>query len=270
MMFSFAVRMVRDKYKTSIAFLGGSIIFLEMYVALYPFLQKQSASFEAMIKSMPAEFFSAFNMDASSFSFSNMESYLSTEFMSFLWPILAIVLAVILANYLIINEIDNGTVEALGSLPVSRIRIFMERYFTGLFMLVAFSAISMLMTPILCEIHGIDYIFGNYLTATLGSILFIWAIYSLAILISTFLSEKEKSNMFVGGILMMMYVVSIVASLNSDLKWLKYFSFFNYFNGTDILAKAVMPDYSLLVFVGFSVIATVVAWRKFLARDLVV
>lgn len=268
MMFSFGVRMVRDKYKTFLAFLIGSLVFLEMYIALYPFLQKQSASFEVMIKSMPAEFFSAFNMDASSFSFSNMESYLSTEFMSFLWPILAIILAVIFANYLIINEIDKGTVEALASLPVSRTRIFMERYFTGLFMLVAFSVISMLMAPILCEIHGIDYVFNNYLIAMFGSTLFAGAIYSLAVLISTLASEKGKSNMVVGGILMLMYVISIVASLNSDLKWLKYFSFFNYFNGTDILAKAVLPDYALLVFVGFSILTTVFAWRQFKRRDL--
>lgn len=236
-MLSFATRMIRDKYKTFLAFLGGSVLFLEMYIALFPFIQKQSASFDVMLKSMPAEFFKAMNMDAATFSFANLESYLSTEFMSFLWPILAIILAIILANYLIINEIDKGTVETLSSLPVSRTRIFIERYLTGFMMIVVFSFFSMLLAPILAAIHSIDFNFGNYLMAGFGAFLFSWAIYSLAIGVSMLFKEKGKSNMIIGGILVLMYVLSVVASLKDNIQWLKYFSFFHYFNGADLMAK---------------------------------
>lgn len=269
-MFSFSLRMIRDKYVTFLAFIGGALVFLEMYVALYPFIQKQSASFDAMMKTMPPEFFKAFNMDAASFSFSSLESFLSTEFMSFLWPILAVILAVILANYLIINEIDKGTVETLCSLPVSRTRIFLERYFTGAIMLVVFSFACMLAAPLLSEIHGIDYVFGNYLTSAIGATLFAWATYSLAILLSTIFSEKGRSNMVVGGVVAVMYVLSVVASLKDSLTNLKYFSFFNYFNGSDLLAKNTFPDYAIVVFIGFSILASVIAWYRFKNRDLAV
>lgn len=269
-MFSFAIRMIRDKYKTFLAFIGGTLVFLEMYIALFPFIQKQSASFDAMIKSMPVEFFNALNMDSASFSFASLEPYLATEYMSFLWPILAIVLAVIMANYIIMNDIDRGTVETLSSLPANRTRIFLERYFTGFFMIVVFSVVSMLLAPLLASIHGINFVFNNYLVASFGSFLFCWAVYSMSVFTSMFFKEKGKSNMVIGGTLTFMYVLSIVSSLNSNLESLKYLSIFNYFNGTDLITRGVLPEYSLIVFVSLSVIMSVFALYRFKKRDLAV
>lgn len=68
-------------------------------------------------------------MDAASFSFSSLQSYLSTEYMSFLWPILAIIFTLAIANYIIVNEVDKGTSETLFSLPIKRTKLFLSRYF---------------------------------------------------------------------------------------------------------------------------------------------
>ncbi len=267
-MLAFFNRMIRDKYKAFIAYSVSTIALMEMYVALFPSIKQQSTQIDQMMRSFPPELFSAMNIDASSLSFSTLESYMSTEYMSFLWPILAIIFAISIAHYISINEVDRGTIETLASLPTSRIRIFVERYFAGLLLLAAFTAISLLGIIPLAGIHEINYVLANYLTAAGGSFLFAWAIYSLAILISVLFSEKGKASMVTGGIVTLMYVLSIIASLKDSLKNLQYFSFFHYFNGTDLLAKNTVPGYMVIALGGFAIIASIVALMIFRKRDL--
>lgn len=267
-MFAFATRMFRDKYKTFIAYSITAVAFLEMYIALFPAIRQQAGQVDQMIKSFPPELFKAMNMDPSTLSFSTLQSYLSTEYMSFLWPIMAIIFAISIANYISVNEIDKGTIENLISLPVKRIRVFMERYLTGLLMLAGFSAISLLGVIPLAKIHGVDYVFANYLTASVGSFLFVWAAYSLAILFSVIFSEKGRASMATGGMLILMYVLSIISSLQDNLRNIQYFSFFHYFSGSDLLTKNIYPEFAVLALGGFAVVATVIAAVIFNRRDL--
>lgn len=267
-MLAFARRMLRDQYKSFIIYSLSALAFLEMYVALFPTISQQASQFDQMLKTMPQELFKAMNMDPSTLSFSTMESYLSTEYMSFLWPILAIIYAISIANYISINEIDKGTVETLISLPASRTRIFVERYLTGLLMLAIFCAISLFGVVPLAEIHNADYVLGNYTTATIGSFLFIWAVYSLSVLFSVIFSEKGRASMTSSGVLILMYVLSIISGLKENLVNLQYVSFFHYFNGSDLLIKNVYPEYAVLVLGGFAVVVAISALFWFNRRDL--
>lgn len=267
-MFVFATRMLRDKWKSFVIYAIASIGFLEMYVALFPAISKQSGQFDQLLKTLPPELFKAMNMDPATLSFGNFQAYLSSEYMSFLWPILAIIFAVSLASYISVNEIDKGTIETLVSLPAKRSKIFFERYLAGLLMLAGFCAISLLGAIPLAKLHNTEFIFNNFLTAAIGSLLFIWAVYSLATLFSVLFSEKGKASMATGGVLILMYVVFIISTLKESLKDLQYISFFNYFSGSELLAKNIYPEYAVLALGGFAVVTTLAALFWFSRRDL--
>jgi len=267
-MFVFAIRMLRDKWKTFVIYVLASIAFLEMYIALFPAISKQAGQFSQLLKTMPPELFRAMNMDPSSLSFGNLQSYLSTEYMSFLWPILAIILAISLASYISVNEIDKGTIETLASLPARRSRIFIERYVAGLLVLAGFCVISIFGAIPLAIFHNTEFILANFLTASVGSFLFIWAVYSLAVLFSVIFSEKGKSTMATGGALILMYVINIISVLQSDLKNLQYVSLFHYYKGSELLAMNIYPEYAALALGVFAVVATLSALFWFNRRDL--
>lgn len=267
-MFAIAFRMIRDKYKALIIYCVASLGFLEMYIALFPTVKEQAATFEQIMKTMPPELFKVMNMDASTFSFNTMESYLSTEYMSFLWPILAIILAISLASYIAIREIDKGTIEILCSLPVSRTKIFFSRYLTGAKLLAIFSLVSLVGAVPFAILHSADYVFMNYITAAIGAFLFVWAVYSLAVLVSVISSDKGKSTMITSGILLFMYVLNIIANLNENLVNIKYFSFFYYFNGPELLNKNSFVEYAIVFFCGFAIVASIAAAVRFSKRDL--
>lgn len=267
-MFVFATRMLRDKLKSLIIYVISAVGFLEMYIALFPAISKQASQFNQILKTMPAELFRAMNIDPSTLSFSNLESFLSTEYMSFIWPIMAIVFAISLANYISVNEIDKGTIEILMALPSSRIKIFLQRYFAGLLLLATFCLISLWGIVPLAALQSLKYNADSYLTTTIGSFFFIWAVYSLAVLFSTIFSEKGKASMASGGILILAYALNIVASLQDNLQNLKYVSFFHYFNAPDLLARNIYPDLSLIVLGGFALVITFMAAMRFNSRDL--
>jgi len=267
-MFVFAHRMLRDKWKSFIIYAVAAIGFLEMYIALFPAIQKQASQVNQLIKTMPPEFYKAFNMDPSTLSFDNLQSYLSSEYMSFLWPILLIVFAVSLANYISVNEIDKGTIETLASLPANRLRIFLERYLAGVLIIAGFCIVGLFSAIPLAQLHNTDFVFVNFLTATIGSFLFAWAVYSLATLSSVLLSDKGRASMVSGGILILMYVVFIISTLKEGLKNLQYMSFFNYFSGSELLAKNSYPEYALLALGGFAIVVTTAAMLWFNRRDL--
>lgn len=270
-MFSFSKKMIRDKWKVVILFFGGLVVFLEMFMAFYPYIQEKTNEISEIVKAtLPKEMFAAFNLDANLVSFSSLESFLATKYFSMIWPILIIILAIIVANYLIINEIHSGTVESTLSLPTSRKKIFFERYFTGFIMILFVSILSILVVPLMAEINGINYDFSNYIVFSIECALFALTIYSLAIFISMSFIDKGKSNLTIGGILMAMYVLSALALINENLDCIKYFSFFNYFNGTHLMSSDVLDIYSAVVFIGFSLIFTFIAWRLFEKRDLAV
>lgn len=267
-MFAIGFRMIKDKYKSLLIYCLSALAFLEMYIAMYPTVKSQAATFDQMMKSMPQELFKAMNMDPASFSFSTLEAYLSTEYMSFLWPILAIVFAISIAGYIAIREIDKGTIEVLCSLPISRSKIFISRYITGLKILAVFCVISLMGALPFAMLHNVDFVLANFITATIGALFFIWAVYSLATLVSVIFSDKGKATMVTSGILLLMYVINILANLNSSLENIKYLSFFHYFSGSELLNKNNLAIYTILTLGGFAIVATILAVVRFSKRDL--
>jgi ABC-2 type transport system permease protein len=125
-MFGVFFRMMKDKFNTMLIYSLSSIAFLEMYIATFPYVQKQADSFNQMVKSLPKEMFSALGIDPSQLSYSNLQSYLATEMFSFMWPILAIIFCTSLANYSIAGEIEKGDIELTLAQPVSRTKILVE------------------------------------------------------------------------------------------------------------------------------------------------
>lgn len=267
-MLAFFRRMLKDKWKSFVIYSVAAIGFVEMYIAMFPSIQKQANEFDQMIKNFPQEIFKAMNIDVSSLSFGSLESYMSTEYLSFLWPIMAIIFAISLANYICVNEIDKGTMETLASLPARRSRVFIERYLAGLILILGFCIISMFAIVPFAELHGVEYLFENLFTASIGSFLLAWAVFSLAVLSSVFFSEKGKATMASGGLLILMYVANVISNLNDDLQNLQYVSFFNYFNGMELLGHNTFPEYTIVALCGFAIIVSGLALYRFSNRDL--
>jgi hypothetical protein len=96
-------------------------------------------------------------------------------------------------------------------------------------------------------------------------LLFGLAVFSLAMLVSALFSEKGHVSMVMGGLLVLMYVLNLVAALKDSLADLKYLSFFHYFDAQSALTNGELNLASVWVFGAVIVISTVmgaVVWKR--------
>jgi len=263
-------RSLRDRKYQTLIFSIASVAFLEMYIALFPALQKQSQQMAKLLETYPDSMWKAFNIDKSSLVFDKVGPYLGMEQFNFIWPIMAVILGIGFAGYAFANEVEKGTVEVLLSQPVDRMRIFAARYLTGLLNIAIFTMVSILAIFPLTAMHQVSVNAKGVLLLTLVSFLFAWAIYSIAILASVFFSEKSKVSFVGGGLLILMYVLNILAGLKESLSNLQYLSFFHYYNATQIIDKATTIEWTWLVFLGVIIISTSAAGLWFNRRDVAV
>lgn len=264
----FFLRMLRDKYKLMLVYIVSTIGLLETFVAIFPSIKQLPPNIaDQFMKSMPPAILEMFGMDSMSSYFDIFEGYLSSEYMSLLWPIIAVAFAVSLANYISVREIESGTAETLLSLPVRRSRIFIERYLAGLLMTVIFSVTSLVGALPLAKLHHVSYVFDNFVVAAVGCSIFAVCVFTLATLFSTIFSAKGNATMISSGALVIMYVMNVVSILNDKLDWLRYLSVFHYFNGSSLLGKGIYPSDMFAVLGGATMVLFAIALIRFSRRD---
>ena len=261
-------RTILDRKISLLAYCFGAILFLWIYVGMFPGIQSQSANMMKLLESYPQAMLKAFNIE--SLDFTHLENFVAMEHFSFVWPIMAIFLLVSLGGSSIAGEIERGTIEVLLSQPISRVKIFFGKYLAGIFTLTVFTFVSVFAVVPLAAAYHVEYQLQNFVTVTLLSLLFSWAIMSISFLFSAIFSDKGKAYFLTGGILVLMYVLNIVASLKESLINLKYLSFFYYFNTSKALIHHQIDIWAYVVFLGFAIIATILALFIFKKRDVAV
>lgn len=266
-MFTIYRKFIKEKALTVLIYTGSMIAFLELYVGLYPSMAKQANQVNELVKSMPKGFLEAFGVNASQLSFNNLESLLATKHFALVWPLVMTILAISLSNAAITGEIEDGTLAVALSQPVSRTKIFLSRYLAGLTLLAFFGVFSIISVFPLAKLQHIAYSVPNNLVLLWSGLAFSVAVFSLAYLASSLFSTKARSIFLTTGILIIMYVVSVIATLKDSLKNIQYSSFFYYFNAVINEVKGEYIRYEFWVFLLSALILMGIGVFRFSTRD---
>lgn len=267
-MFTLFWRTIKDKKWMIIIYSLAGILFLWLYIALFPSISKSFGQLESYFATVPKGFLKAFGFDPNTFV--TFEGYIGSEQFSFVWPIMAIALTISLAGNAIASEIEKGTVEALLAQPLSRLKIFFAKYLAGVFALAIFTLVSVGSTFPLAKVYDITIKSENFFK--IGGLGFVFglAVFSIAMLFSVIFSEKGKANFVPAGILVLMYVLNILSGIKESLDKLKYASFFHYFNPSRVLVYGEIEKYSWTIFLSVFAVATLMAAIWFEKRDIAV
>lgn len=269
-MLAIFLRTLKSRRTIVLIYIAVGILFLWMYVGMFPSFSDKTEQFNQLMKAYPDSFMKAFGIEDSSSIFSNIENFLAMENYSFLWPILAIALSISLGGYSIAGEVEKKTIETLLAQPISRAKLFWGKYLSGLAIIVIFSILTVLAIIPLGKIHNVDYNLSANLKILVTGILFSWTVFSLTSFFSVFSSERSKPYFITVGILVVMYAVKIVASLKENLEKLQYLSFFHYFDASKILGRNTLDANVIVVFSIIIVVSTVFAQIIFEQRDITV
>lgn len=265
-MLPITLRSLKDKKISFAIYSVASILLVWMFVGMFPTILQEAEQFQQLIANYPQSFFDAFGIEE--FGFDTIEKFLALEMFSIMWPIMAIFLLSSRAGHAIAGEIEKGTIEILLSKPISRIRIFAEKYLAGILTLLLFTIVAVYAVVPLAELYNIDYAIQHYAPLALISFAFGWAIFSLAMMFSAMFSERSKVYMATGGVLLVMYAANIAASLLERIENFKYISFFHYFDYDKALIHNELNITSMIVFIVCAIVFTVVGLIWFHKRDI--
>ncbi len=257
--------LLEKKWVLLIYCLSGILLIL-MYVVFFPSVQESAAEVSQLVKNLPESLVKSFGLDAQSFV--TFEGFIAGKNYSLVWPILLITLLVSLGSSFFAGEIEKGTIELLLSQPISRVKIFLGKFFAGVLILIFFIIASIFAVIPIAKFYNIDYKIEPFLKLGFVGFLFGLSVFGISLLFSAIFSERSKVVFSVSGILILMYVVNIVSQLKDNLEKSKYFSFFYYFNHTEILIENKINHWALGVFLGMFFISVVFAIFWFNKKDI--
>ncbi|MFH1537080.1 MAG: ABC transporter permease subunit [Patescibacteria group bacterium] len=267
-MWAIFLRLIKDKKVSIIVYCLATALFVWMYVGMFPTISEQSEEFEAAFNSYPEEFFQAFNIEE--LSFDTIEKFLAIEQYSIVWPIMVLFFVISFAGVALSGAIERGVIENVLAKPVSRMRIFFGRYLAGLIALIIFTAVSIFSIIPLCELHNVEYNASAHSYMFIMALLFGWAVYSIAMMVSAMFSERSKTYMITGSTILLMYVANLVSSLIEELENLKYASFFYYFDYNGAIIHEELYGVGVTIFIAVAIVCTCIGALWFNKRDIAV
>ncbi|MCX6812184.1 MAG: ABC transporter permease subunit [Candidatus Berkelbacteria bacterium] len=243
-----------------------SVLLLLLYVSLFPGLQSQSKQLGEVLKSMPAGLLKALGSSADQLSNFTLEALLASKQFSVVFQTMAAILAISIAVNDLAAEIERGTIEFLLSQPVSRLKLYFSRFFSGAILLITFTAFSTISVIPLAKMFNVAYQANVYFMLFFVGSLFALACYSFSYLISALSSTNGRVFGIAGGIIGYMYITFIVSTLKENLDKLKFVSFFHYFSA-DVIYNGI-DKLAIWVFVLTIIICTTVGAVIFQRRDI--
>lgn len=220
------------------------ILFGWMYVALFPSMQK--IDIEAMMAQMPKEFL-GFLGDGGASAYNTIEGFMSGEYYSFFFVLLLAFYVANTAGSAIAGNIEKRTIDFNLSQPISRTKMLLAETFVVMFYSAAIVSVVNLMIKLLSEVHKVSISSKGLLMFCLVAIVFAWAIYGVAI----FLSSILKSKIAVVGITIFFTLGSYLfysLSLAVDkIKDLGTYSIYNFYSPQKLLSKGEIDPTDIIV-----------------------
>lgn len=259
-------RTIKDRKIVFLIYIIAASAFFLMHVSVFPSFKDQQIDIAQLMQSMPQGFIEAFGLE--DYDMSKFENYIAGEEFSLIWPLMLLIMSISLAGGAIANEIEKGTIEVLLSQPISRSKLYVSRYISGIIMIFGFIIITIGLLIAMAAAFGIDLKLNHYPALSLVAFLFAWAIYSIAMFLSAVFSDRGKVYFISAALLFVMYALNILARLKESLHDLRYFSFFHYYVPNDLLIRNQIDKYSVIVFISVAVVFSIAGFIAFNRRDI--
>jgi ABC-2 type transport system permease protein len=241
--------------------MGG---YAAVMAAMYPIMIENDELFSAYMQTFPQEFLAAFGMTG---SLGDPGVFFTTYIGSWLWPIMAAVVALLLGTRVAV-DLDRGFLDLPLATPVSRIR-----YLTGSIIgqalamaLVAAATVGVLW--VVGVMVGGDFDPGRFAVAAVLCWLFGCAIAGVTTLLTVVSLSRGRAAGIVSAILIAMYLVYVVVQISVDWAWLAPVSAWDHFRTTELIDKGVVSVADLALFAGVALGGWGAALAIFRRRDL--
>jgi ABC-2 type transport system permease protein len=240
-----------------------ALLFLSM--SMFSSFSKDAESLTTLMESFPEEMMKAFNM--SNVNFSDSMDYFSYIFQYVF--LFAAIQYILLGSNILSKENGDKTIEFLYSKPITRDYILTSKLFSGFLQIIIFNILGILFSILSFKLFtssdfNLSVLILLWISLLIANILY----FCLGFVVSIFLKKAKQALPVSLGIVLGTYFLSIVASLNEKLEFLKYFSPFRYFDGLTIIRNEKISGFYLLLSVIIIIVCISISYIKYSKKDL--
>ncbi len=260
-----AFRMELRRNRSLMLWLGVTMAaYGAVMAAMYPVMVENDKLFTDYMETFPQEFLAAFGMTG---SLSDPGVFYTTYISSWLWPIMAAVVALMIGTRVAV-DLDRGFLDLPLATPISRVSYLAASIAGQAIAMAALAVATVGGLWVMGQLVGAGFDAGRFALAGVLSWLFGCAIAGVTTLLAVLTLSRGRASGIVAGILVAMYLVFVVTQISTDLVWLAPLSAWDHFRTTELIDQGTLPlgDIGLFIVVGLAGwIGAVVAFRR---RDL--
>ncbi len=242
------------------------VVYGGFMAAMFPILRDNAKLVDDYLKIMPKEFMAAFGMTG---SLSDHGIFFTTYVSSWLWPIVAAIVGIVLATRPVAADLDRGFLELPLATPVTRIRYLATPIAVqaALLALLAVGTVGGVLAVGLVVGAGFDAARFALVIPLLFA--FGCAIAGPVTLLSVVTLSRGQAAGIATGVLFAMYLLEVVGKIQPDLEVVAALSAFHYFPTTAIIDRGAVPTGEVALFGAVALAGWGLALWAFRRRDLV-
>ena len=219
----------------------------------------------AMLDAMPPAMLDALNMRA--FNLTTLSGFYGI--MSVYFGLMGAIAAAMWGSDILSKEERDKTVEFSLVLPVSRSRVITAKALAALVNCLAFVLITWAVSLAAVQSYAPDRAFYEFLALEMQAMLAIELIFlAIGLLLGAAMKQYKLSSSAAVAIILTTYFMSIVASMQADLEFLKYFTPFKYFDAGELFRSGQVSTLSLVLTAAIILVCLGAAYWTYNKRDL--
>ncbi len=241
----------------------GLALYGLMIVSMYDTMAAQQDQLQQMIASYPQEFLAFFGGDADSLI--TPAGFLGMYAFSMM-PVIIGIFAVLAGSGLIVSDEERGRLDLIITHPVGRSAFFFGRALGVLAAAVSIHLLGWLGFSLMLGSSSMDFNWGQMLVPFLSLLAQTLVYVTLGLLLSMLLPSRGLAAMLTGLVVVASYFVSSLSFMDERMAALSKLMPYHYFQ--TVLSFAELNAGWLFALLGASLLMTLLAWWRFLRRDI--
>ena len=262
--------LLRLELRRSRALVGWLTAMLLLYgatmAAFYPSMRENAAMMQQILEIWPKEMLAAFGMEGG-FGLTDPGGYFAIYVGEF-FPVVGAIGAIFLATRTTAVDVDRGWAAISLATPLSRTRqmlvaIVVQVIAMGILAIGTVGGFLLVGPVVGARFEAVPFALAGLDTWVYGC-----AIAAVATLVGALTLSRGLTGGLVAGILIAMYLVSVIVAIEPSLDWMRYLTSFAWFDTASVIDEGRVEAGGPVVFglvAGFAWLGSLLVWRR---RDL--
>lgn len=258
-------REIKGNLKSFVTWTVCIVAMLGVFMAIYPSFAVQGDSLNQMLSGFSPELLKMF-------SFDNLEFSRSMDYYAYMFQYMLLAVMIqfmILGSSLVSREEDSGTINFLYAKPLSRRSIVATKFMAGLtYAAVFFVLYTATACVTLAAVDTAALDFGMVLLFSFALLLGQLMMMGIGMLLSMFVTRTRTLMSVSIGVVLGLYLLSMLVNIKEDLSGLKYVTPFQFFEPRAMLHSGSIEWSYIVISAGVALAGLVLSLVIYNRRDL--